>query len=295
MCVVPLLTSEALEPWLIPARGAASLRLGMRLHGALCDRQLRRRRSALRELFQYAFALTRRLRRSLCARRPQLFMKPLHYAALRGHAAVVTALVERGANAEATIEDRKRYTARCASSPVASRGALTRRRRRCRRRRSRCVGRTQGGWTPLHCAASEGHASVVRALLERGANVEAKDMVRCARVASHHRGPLSRAPEYSSPKQFHGLFVRCMSKATTPPCGRGAALTPPARAPIADTTQVGNTPLHIAESWGKAECVRLLVQRSANMGAGNNVRRAAALRRVRGRLTRRVAERQDAR
>ena len=276
MCVVPLLTSEALEPWLIPARGAASLRLGMRLHGALCDRQLRRRRSALRELFQYAFALTRRLRRSLCARRPQLFRKPLHYAALRGHAAVVTALLERGANAEATIEDRKRYTARCASRPVASRGALTRRRRRCRRRRSRCVGRTQGGWTPLHCAASEGHASVVRALLERGANVEAKDMVRCARVASHHRGPLSRA-------------------ATTPPCGRGAALTPPARAPIADTTQVGNTPLHIAESWGKAECVRLLVQRSANMGARNNVRRAAALRRVRGRLTRRVAERQDAR
>ena len=33
----------------------------------------------------------------------------------------------------------------------------------------------QGGWTALYCAAYEGHVEVVSLLLERGADIEAKD------------------------------------------------------------------------------------------------------------------------
>jgi ankyrin repeat protein len=39
-------------------------------------------------------------------------------------------------------------------------------------------GRAQGGKTPLHHAAIHGHMEVVRLLLERGANLEAKGDVR---------------------------------------------------------------------------------------------------------------------
>ncbi len=34
---------------------------------------------------------------------------------------------------------------------------------------------TTDGWTPLHVACEKGHASVVRLLLERGADVNARD------------------------------------------------------------------------------------------------------------------------
>ena len=36
----------------------------------------------------------------------------------------------------------------------------------------------QDGWTPLHFAASEGHATVVEQLLGAGAHIEAKSLVR---------------------------------------------------------------------------------------------------------------------
>ncbi len=38
---------------------------------------------------------------------------------------------------------------------------------------------------PLHYAAQNGHASVVTLLLERGANIEAKDRVRMRHAAAH--------------------------------------------------------------------------------------------------------------
>jgi hypothetical protein len=52
----------------------------------------------------------------------------------------------------------------------------------------RCAAHTallcaQMGWTPLHCATAYGRASVVTLLCERGADMEAKDIVRHARHA----------------------------------------------------------------------------------------------------------------
>ena len=46
-----------------------------------------------------------------------------------------------------------------------------------------CVGGVQDDWTPLHCAAVWGHASVVTLLLERGADIKAKDNVRRTHAA----------------------------------------------------------------------------------------------------------------
>lgn len=40
----------------------------------------------------------------------------------------------------------------------------------------------QRGWTPLHCAAEHGHVEVVEALLEKGANIEARNWVRRSRA-----------------------------------------------------------------------------------------------------------------
>ena len=64
---------------------------------------------------------------------------PLHYAALQGHADVVTALLEAGASVDAVDKQ---------------------------------------GDTPLHYAAGQGHADVARALLEAGASVRAANQQR---------------------------------------------------------------------------------------------------------------------
>jgi hypothetical protein len=49
----------------------------------------------------------------------------------------------------------------------------------------RCVGHAQNGSTPLYTAAQNGYASVVTLLVERGADVNAKDKVRHATHMRH--------------------------------------------------------------------------------------------------------------
>jgi hypothetical protein len=58
----------------------------------------------------------------------------------------------------------------CANAAAASLSAAALRRCGC----------AQFGSTPLHCAALRGHVACVALLVERGANKEAKDNVRCA-------------------------------------------------------------------------------------------------------------------
>jgi ankyrin repeat protein len=51
----------------------------------------------------------------------------------------------------------------------------------------RCA-RAQNGRTPLHWAAEGGHPPVVKLLVDSGADVEAKDNVRCAARCALHAG-----------------------------------------------------------------------------------------------------------
>jgi hypothetical protein len=106
----------------------------------------------------------------------------------------------------------------------------------------------QDGSTPLHLAcdglaADEGHLEVVRLLLERGADMEAKDdLVRTLRQAARC-----------------ALYV----------C---AALKRPRRCVCAVAIrQYGNTPLHMASAAGHLELVRLLLDSGANKEAVTKV------------------------
>jgi hypothetical protein len=79
----------------------------------------------------------------------------------------------------------------------------------------------QYGSTPLHCAAEKGHAPVVTLLLERGANKEAKDIVRSARAraAAHNCRALSSTRRHAAVAV--AVAAICASAAaTTKPCVR---------------------------------------------------------------------------
>ena len=104
-------------------------------------------------------------------------------------------------------------------------------------------GRRSGdGWTPLHLAAFMGHAAAAKALLARGAPVDA---------------------------------VSSNAMANTPLCaalaGRGSAdvvrLLLDARADVNFRAELGVTPLHLAASRGADPLVQLLLERGADASA----------------------------
>ena len=134
---------------------------------------------------------------------------PLHNAADDGHADVVQALLDAGANIEAR-------TAQYSS-----------------------------GSTPLHYAARKGHANVVRTLLDAGADAGARN--------DDGETPLYRAAWHGYPD-----VVRLLLDA-------GADIE--ARRDIVDDTDNGATPLHAAAGGGHADVVRALLDAGADAGA----------------------------
>jgi ankyrin repeat protein/serine/threonine protein kinase len=98
------------------------------------------------------------------------------------------------------------------------------------------------GSTPLHIAAQEGYAEIVKILLERGAdpNTENKD---------------GWTPLHIAAKEGHVDVVRVLLE-------RGAY--PNAK------NNYGGTPLHIAEQEGHVEIVKLLLEHGANPNAKTN-------------------------
>ena len=128
---------------------------------------------------------------------------PLHDAAIRGHPSVVTALLDRGADLEATTWD---------------------------------------GVTALHLAAAGGHHAVIATLLDRGAKIY---------LAGERHGdtPLHRAVGSGNIDAITLLL------------NRGAPLA---------ADKYGYTPLHTAAASGHVNVASLLISRGAELTAVND-------------------------
>eukprot|EP00798_Chlamydomonas_sp_ICE-L_P022789 gene22789-biopygen31438 len=106
------------------------------------------------------------------------------------------------------------------------------------------IGSTQctGGRTPLHNAAREGHVECIKALLDRGAEVETQD--------NYGRTPLQDAAWKGNVECIKALL------------DRGAEVN--------TQDSVGSTPLHKAACNGHVECIKALLDSGAVVDTQNN-------------------------
>ena len=146
----------------------------------------------------------------------------------------------------------------------------------------RCVGRgaridaqdNKYGATPLHWAAEHGTMGAVRALIDAGAYIDAKD--------DRGRRPLHRAAAHGTADAVQSLInagaaVDARTYQNRTPLHAAAHFGKPeaarllinAGADIEARTRVGSTPLHEATEDGTAESVRALVDAGANVKARN--------------------------
>ena len=146
----------------------------------------------------------------------------------------------------------------------------------------RCVGRgaridaqdNKYGATPLHWAAEHGATGAVRALIDAGAYIDAKD--------DRGRRPLHRAAGHGTAEAVRALInagaaVDARTYQNRTPLHAAAHFGKPeaarllinAGADIEARTRVGSTPLHEATEDGTAESVRALVDAGANVKARN--------------------------
>jgi ankyrin repeat protein len=110
------------------------------------------------------------------------------------------------------------------------------------------------GHTPLHLAASGGYSDTVRILLDRGADVNARSSIQQTRVAEIHRFGLGQPP-VTQPKDAKGrpyvLLGAGVPRVTYKP----------------GVTFGEYTPLYHASKNGHADTVRILLNRGADVNA----------------------------
>ncbi|XP_042633119.1 histone-lysine N-methyltransferase EHMT2-like [Cyprinus carpio] len=126
--------------------------------------------------------------------------------------------------------------------PSCQRGNLRRRSTSNRQRRlDISVFQDSGGWTPIIWAAEHRHIDVIRALLNRGADVTLRD------------------------KEMNV----CLHWASFSGCAEIAELVLNAGCPLTSINQHGDTPLHIAAREGYIDCVTLFLSRGADIDIMN--------------------------
>ncbi|HBS48404.1 TPA: hypothetical protein DEO28_00185 [Candidatus Dependentiae bacterium] len=134
------------------------------------------------------------------------------------------------------------------------------------------------GWTPLHLAVLRGHVVCIHALINAGANIEAKDnegftplhvaamegRAECVKVLADagsnidvQDDTLGTALHYAA-IEGHADCVSALIKA-------GANIEAQGHTPSHKTT--GITPLNMAATFGYVDCVKILIESGANVYA----------------------------
>lgn len=136
------------------------------------------------------------------------------------------------------------------------------------------------GTAPLHTAIRSGDVAVAKALIEAGADVNAKNV--------NHQGDSDNSPLHLAIHEGHGDLARLLIEAGADVQARNHAGNPPvqvaafaglpevikllveAGSPVNLQDQVGDTPLHDAALKGQVEAARVLLEAGADVHAKNN-------------------------
>ena len=140
------------------------------------------------------------------------------------------------------------------------------------------------GSTPLHCAATDGDAKVVKALLDAGANVRAKDnenktpiYFACTNgkidtvkeLFKHVENPVSRSAISDMLKDKNREGETALHAAVKGGCLEIVQLCLDKGAKVHERRRNLAHPLHIAAINGHFEIAECLIKRNANIGARN--------------------------
>jgi ankyrin repeat protein len=173
-------------------------------------------------------------------------LTPLHFAAIKGDAATVKLLIEKGSDVNS---------------------------------------KTLGGITTLHLATDSGNADVARLLLEVGADVNARDdMGRTplhyasnASVAKMliEAGADINARDKEGVTPLHYAAHKCARLGAREPLLDVVKTLLEYGADVNAKTTFGVTPLHVAAYYGEAEIVEMLIKRGADVNARTSIDRDA--------------------